>query len=86
MLMEQQIGARRERADGSIVRILSRPNGNLYGDYAVLSASKKNYRVATSRTGVLIDCTFKRLGTGPLVGTRTWGGLIGIGGYPRLIV
>jgi len=28
---------------------------------------------------------FKRLGTGPLIGTRTWGGLIGIGGYPSLI-
>lgn len=28
---------------------------------------------------------FKRAGIGPLVGTRTWGGLIGIGGYPPLI-
>jgi len=28
---------------------------------------------------------FKRLGTGPLIGTRTWGGLIGIGGYPPLM-
>jgi len=25
---------------------------------------------------------FKQLGIGPLIGTRTWGGLIGIGGYP----
>ena len=25
---------------------------------------------------------FRRLSIGPLVGTRTWGGLIGIGGYP----
>ena len=28
---------------------------------------------------------FKRLGEGTLVGTRTWGGLIGIGGYPALM-
>ena len=28
---------------------------------------------------------FKKLGTGPLIGTRTWGGLIGIGGYPSLM-
>jgi tricorn protease len=28
---------------------------------------------------------FRRAGIGPLVGKRTWGGLVGIGGYPRLI-
>jgi tricorn protease len=28
---------------------------------------------------------FKKSGLGPLVGTRTWGGLVGIGGYPRLM-
>ena len=28
---------------------------------------------------------FRKAGIGPLVGTRTWGGLVGIGGYPRLI-
>jgi serine/threonine protein kinase len=28
---------------------------------------------------------FKRLGTGPLIGTRTSGGLIRIGGYPTLM-
>ena len=28
---------------------------------------------------------FKKAGLGPLVGTRTWGGLIGISGNPRLI-
>ena len=28
---------------------------------------------------------FKREGIGPLVGTRTWGGLVGIGGYPPLM-
>ncbi len=28
---------------------------------------------------------FKRTGIGPLIGKRTWGGLVGIGGYPPLI-
>jgi tricorn protease len=28
---------------------------------------------------------FRRAGIGPLVGKRTWGGLVGIGGYPTLI-
>jgi tricorn protease len=28
---------------------------------------------------------FRKLDIGPLVGTRTWGGLVGIGGYPQLI-
>ncbi len=28
---------------------------------------------------------FRKAGLGKLVGTRTWGGLVGIGGYPRLM-
>lgn len=28
---------------------------------------------------------FRKAHLGTLVGTRTWGGLVGIGGYPRLI-
>ncbi len=28
---------------------------------------------------------FRRAGIGPLIGTRTWGGLVGIGGYPQLV-
>ena len=28
---------------------------------------------------------FRKLDIGPLIGTRTWGGLVGIGGYPQLI-
>ena len=35
--------------------------------------------------GDALPWMFKRLGIGPLIGTRTWGGLIGIGGYPPLI-
>jgi tricorn protease len=28
---------------------------------------------------------FRKAGIGPLIGTRTWGGLVGIGGYPHLM-
>jgi len=35
--------------------------------------------------GDALPWMFKKLQTGPLVGTRTWGGLIGIGGYPNLM-
>src|SRR6202011_1728567 len=52
MVIEQQISARRERARGTIVRILTRPDGNLYGDYSVRSASNKTYRVAMRGPGL----------------------------------
>jgi tricorn protease len=28
---------------------------------------------------------FRKLEIGPIVGTKTWGGLVGIGGYPQLV-
>jgi tricorn protease len=35
--------------------------------------------------GDALPWMFKKAGLGPLVGVRTWGGLVGIGGYPSLI-
>ena len=35
--------------------------------------------------GDLMPYMFRRAGIGPLIGKRTWGGLVGIGGYPTLI-
>jgi tricorn protease len=35
--------------------------------------------------GDLLPWYFRRAGLGPLIGKRTWGGLVGIGGYPSLI-
>jgi len=35
--------------------------------------------------GDLMPWMFRQLGIGPLIGKRTWGGLVGIGGYPALI-
>jgi tricorn protease len=35
--------------------------------------------------GDYLPWMFRRHGLGPLIGKRTWGGLVGIGGYPQLI-
>ena len=35
--------------------------------------------------GDYLPYTFRQAKLGPLVGKRTWGGLVGIGGYPPLI-
>jgi tricorn protease len=35
--------------------------------------------------GDALPWMFRELNIGPLIGTRTWGGLIGIGGYPTLM-
>jgi tricorn protease len=35
--------------------------------------------------GDYLPYTFRQAKLGPLVGKRTWGGLVGIGGYPTLI-
>ncbi|QQS47131.1 MAG: PD40 domain-containing protein [Acidobacteriota bacterium] len=35
--------------------------------------------------GDYLPYMFRRVGLGPLIGKRTWGGLVGIGGYPQLI-
>ncbi|MEK7830776.1 MAG: PDZ domain-containing protein [Acidobacteriota bacterium] len=35
--------------------------------------------------GDYLPYLFRRYGIGPLIGKRTWGGLVGIGGYPTLI-
>ncbi len=35
--------------------------------------------------GDYLPYLFRRYGIGPIIGKRTWGGLVGIGGYPQLI-
>jgi tricorn protease len=35
--------------------------------------------------GDYLPYTFRQSGLGPLIGKRTWGGLVGIGGYPQLV-
>ncbi|HEY6273630.1 MAG TPA: PDZ domain-containing protein [Terriglobales bacterium] len=62
----------REGKDNVIPQVIFGPKVMLINQYA-------------GSGGDALPWMFKKLHTGLLVGTRTWGGLIGIGGYPRLI-
>jgi tricorn protease len=62
----------REGKDDYIPKTISGPKAMIINEYA-------------GSGGDALPWMFKRLGTGPLIGTRTWGGLIGIGGYPHLM-
>jgi tricorn protease len=55
------------------------PGGAIYGPKAMII----NERAGSG--GDYLPFTFKQANLGPLVGKRTWGGLVGIGGYPTLI-
>src|ERR1039458_9557030 len=52
MLIEQQIAERRERARGTVIEVLERPAGGLYGDYRVKSPSGRTYRAAMRGPGL----------------------------------
>lgn len=52
MLFEQQIAERRERGRNAIARILTKPDGQPFGDYKVQSSSGKRYRVAMRGPGL----------------------------------
>jgi len=62
----------REGKDSPIPRVIFGPKVMLINQYA-------------GSGGDALPWMFKKLHTGTLVGTRTWGGLIGIGGYPPLM-
>jgi tricorn protease len=62
----------REGKDSLIPQVIFGPKVMLINQYA-------------GSGGDALPWMFKKLGTGPLIGTRTWGGLIGIGGYPTLM-
>jgi len=62
----------REGKDEVIPRVIFGPKVMLINQYA-------------GSGGDALPWMFRKLGTGPLIGTRTWGGLIGIGGYPPLM-
>jgi tricorn protease len=55
------------------------PNGAIFGPKAMLI----NEHAGSG--GDILPYYFRQAGLGPLVGTRTWGGAVGIGGYPRLL-
>ena len=55
------------------------PEGAIFGPKAMI------INQSAGSGGDAMPWYFRKAGLGTLVGTRTWGGLIGIGGYPTLI-
>jgi tricorn protease len=55
------------------------PAGAIYGPKVML------INEMAGSGGDLLPWCFRKLGVGPLVGKRTWGGLVGIGDYPALL-
>jgi tricorn protease len=57
----------------------STPLSGIYGPKAMITNE------FSGSGGDALPWYFRHVGLGPLVGKRTWGGLIGIGGYPSLL-
>ncbi|HEY3383683.1 MAG TPA: PDZ domain-containing protein [Vicinamibacterales bacterium] len=55
------------------------PQGGIFGPKAMIINEE------AGSGGDAMPWLFKRAGLGPLIGKRTWGGLVGIGGYPPLM-
>jgi tricorn protease len=58
---------------------LDSPSGSIYGPKVMIINEE------AGSGGDALPWYFRKRGTGPLVGKNTWGGLVGIGGYPELI-
>jgi tricorn protease len=73
---------RRQPMSGAIERdgeAVHDPIGAIFGPKAMI------INQSSGSGGDAMPWYFRKAGLGPLVGTRTWGGLVGIGGYPTLI-
>jgi tricorn protease len=57
----------------------SSPGGSIYGPKVMITNEM------AGSGGDAMPWYFRRAGVGPLVGKKTWGGLVGIYGYPELI-
>src|SRR5262249_50852263 len=55
------------------------PGGAIYGPKAMI------INEFAGSGGDAMPWYFRKAGVGPLVGKRTWGGLVGISGYPPLL-
>jgi len=69
----QMVNASREGDD------MVEPVGGIYGPKVMI------VNQMSGSGGDALPWLFRKAGLGPLVGTRTWGGLVGIGGYPPLL-
>ena len=73
---------RREPLSGAVERdgrALHDPVGAIFGPKVMLINQN------SGSGGDAMPWYFRKAGLGKLVGTRTWGGLVGIGGYPTLL-
>ena len=61
------------------MRRITTPLGAIHGPKAMI------INEMAGSGGDYMPYAFRQAGIGPLVGKRTWGGLVGIGGYPTLI-
>jgi tricorn protease len=59
--------------------VYTTPLGGIYGPKAMLTNE------FSGSGGDALPWYFRHVGLGPLIGRRTWGGLVGIGGYPPLM-
>jgi tricorn protease len=59
--------------------VYSTPFSGIYGPKAMLTNE------FSGSGGDALPWYFRHVGLGPLIGRRTWGGLVGIGGYPPLM-
>jgi tricorn protease len=69
----QMVNASREGED------VIEPAGGIYGPKVMI------VNQMSGSGGDALPWIFRKGGLGPLVGVRTWGGLVGIGGYPALL-
>jgi tricorn protease len=75
VLSRSHLGGWKDRAGA----IFETPGGGIYGPKAMLIDQD------AGSGGDFLPYAFKRVGLGPLIGKRTWGGLIGISNNPPLI-
>jgi tricorn protease len=68
----QMVNASREGLD------MVEPAGGIYGPKVMI------VNQMSGSGGDALPWLFRKAGLGPIVGVRTWGGLVGIGGYPSL--
>src|SRR5439155_16770164 len=61
------------------VKINTTPGGAIFGPKAMI------INEFAGSGGDALPWYFRKTGVGPLVGKRTWGGLVGISGYPPLL-
>jgi tricorn protease len=75
VLARAHLGGWKDRAGA----VFETPGGGIYGPKAMLIDQD------AGSGGDFLPYAFKRVGLGPLIGKRTWGGLIGISNNPPLI-